>query len=111
MSPKEENRVRSFSVVVSQPRPRIKSLRLAGSASAMERTASRMSGWRRRAGWRMSRSWSRVKGLMILRASSRVRMFGGGGLSISAVVNKAVPFSSALRFFEGSILLWRESKP
>lgn len=44
-----------------------------------------------------------MKGEMILRASSRVRLgFGGavGAVSILKGVNNAVSFSSALRFFE-----------
>ncbi|KAG5529055.1 hypothetical protein RHGRI_029652 [Rhododendron griersonianum] len=54
-------------------------------------------------GWTTSRSWGCVKGEMILRASSRVRLeFGGavGAVSILKGVNNAVSFSSALRFFK-----------
>ncbi|KAA8519678.1 hypothetical protein F0562_013877 [Nyssa sinensis] len=69
-SPKEENMLRSFWVVVSQPRPRMNNLRFARSASAMERTASNTSRWRTVAFWTMSRSCSMVKFKMILRTSS-----------------------------------------
>lgn len=98
-SPKAEKRERRESEVVSAPRPRMKSFRRVESLSVTERTESRTSGWRTTAFWRMSMSWSWVKGWRSLRASSEVRE-----LDWEAGDSETVPFGSVLRFFVKSMV-------
>ena len=101
-SPKEENRIRRVSEVVSEERPRMKSFRREMSPSATERTELRMSEWWSVADWRMSNSWSFVKGSRILRISSGVRgVIGDCG---EVPVGIEMPFSSALRFLMNSMV-------
>ncbi|KAL3596527.1 hypothetical protein D5086_008164 [Populus alba] len=61
-----------------------------------------MSEWWSVADWRMSNSWSFVKGSRILRISSGVRgVIGDGG---EVPVGIEMPFSSALRFLMNSMV-------